>query len=328
MRSKVVLAVMLAVLAGSCGGENRSATEPTSLSLTLDWTPNPDHVALFYAQQRAWFAAEGLRVTMRAPSDPTTPLKLVAASRTDLAVSYEPELFFAAQRGLPVIAVAAVIPRALSSVIARKPGIHSLAALAGGSIGITGVPTDEAFLITIRKHAGLEPEALKVVRVGYNLVPALLSGKVDAILGAYRNIEGIELRRRGLDPSIIPVDRAGVPPYAELVLVANAERLKSDRAYAVAVRGFVAALARGVNGARADPKGALRATEARTEASEGFLRESVPATLAVLGSAPCLTPSAWRRFGAWMHQTGLLKQTVPSSDVMTTAYLPAACGRG
>jgi putative hydroxymethylpyrimidine transport system substrate-binding protein len=319
----------LALVAAGCGSrsaENRFAASPSRhVSLTLDWTPNPDHVALFYAKQKGLFARAGLDVRMRAPSDPAAPLKLVAAGKTDLAISYEPELFFAGQQRLPVVAVAAVVPRPLDSVIVRRPGVRSAAALAGGSIGITGVPTDDAFLTTIMHRAGLDRSRLKVVHVGYNLVPALLSRKVDAILGGYRNVEGIELRQRGLDPSIIPVDRAGVPAYDELVLVASATRLRSEAAYATTVRRFVAALARGAAGARRDPTGALAATRAMTESSAKFLRASVPATLAVLGGSPCITRASWQSFSDWMRRSGLLKQAVPAARVMTTQYLPPSC---
>src|SRR5947207_2383657 len=69
------------------------------------------------------------------------------------------------------------------------------------------------------------------VNVGFNLVPALLGGKVDAIAGAFQNIEGAQLRARGVDPVVFPVDRYGVPTYDELVLVANRDRLSSDEAY-------------------------------------------------------------------------------------------------
>jgi len=80
-----------------------------SVTVMLDWTPNPDHVGLYDAQQTGLFARAGLDVTIRAPSNPTTPVKLVGAGRTDVAVSYEQELFFAAAKKLPVVAVAAAV---------------------------------------------------------------------------------------------------------------------------------------------------------------------------------------------------------------------------
>jgi putative hydroxymethylpyrimidine transport system substrate-binding protein len=287
----------------------------------LDWTPNPDHVAVFVGERKGYFRREGLKLRVRAPADPTTPLKLLAAGRTDLAISYEPELFFAAQKRLPVVAVAALVPQPLDSLISLRP----LPSLAGHSVGITGVPTDDAFLATILARSGVAAGDVKVVHVGYELVPALLSHRVDAILGAYRNVEGIQLRQRGLRPSIVPVDRAGVPHYDELVVAANRERLHRDDAYAAAVRSFVAALARGNRAALADPATALAAVEAETESPAAFLRASVPATTALLRGAPCLTASEWTAFGRWMAARKLVSRPVAAADVMTTEYLPDSC---
>src|SRR5216684_3015431 len=197
----LALAVVL-VPAADAGGRR--------VTLTLDWTPNPDHVGFYYARDSGLFAGAGLDVAIQAPSDPTAPLKLVALGRSDLAVSYEQELFFAAARKLPVVAVAAVVPQPLNSIMAIEPGIHGLADLKGKTIGITGVPSDYAALDTALGSAGLTRKDVKVVSVGYSLLPALLSHTVDAVLGVYRNVEGIQLQERGLKPTIIPLDRAAL----------------------------------------------------------------------------------------------------------------------
>ena len=167
------------------------------MSLTLDWTPNPDHVGLYYARDEGLFAKAGLDVAIHAPSDPSAPLKLVGVGRSDLAVSYEQELFFAAAKKLPVVAVAAIVPQPLNSIMAIDPKLKRLADLRGRTIGITGVPSDYASLDTALSTAGLHRADVKVVTVGYSLLPALLAHRVDAVLGVYRNVEGIELQRRG-----------------------------------------------------------------------------------------------------------------------------------
>jgi len=188
------------------------------------------------------------------------------------------------------------------------------------------VPTDDAFLATILARTRVARDDVKVVHVGYELVPALLSHRVDAILGGYRNVEGIQLRQRGLRPSIVPVDRAGVPHYDELVVAANRDRLEADPEYAESVRAFVAALARGNAAALDQPAAALAAVEAETESPRSFLRASVPATTSLLRGAPCLRTSEWRAFGRWMLERRLLERPVASDDVVTTEYLPDSCG--
>jgi putative hydroxymethylpyrimidine transport system substrate-binding protein len=321
MRRLLVLAAALALApAAGAGG--------TKVSLTLDWTPNPDHVGFYYAKEKGLFGAADLDVAIRAPSDPTAPLKLVAAGRSDLAVSYEQEVFFAAARKLPVVAVAAVVPQPLNSIMAIEPQVRRVADLKGRSVGITGVPADYAALDTALAGAGLTRKDVKVVNVGYNLLPALLAHKVDAVLGVYRNVEGIELAQRGLKPAIIPLDRAGVPSYDELVLVASASRLRSDPAYAATVRRFVGAFLRGTVEARRDPSGSLAVLRKVTASSTRFLAAATPATLKLLSGRDgvgCLRTAQWQRFGAWMHARGLLKRALPASAAMTTRFLPSRC---
>src|SRR5713226_9118679 len=243
-----VAAALSLVPAASAGGRH--------LTLTLDWTPNPDHVGFYYARDTGLFAKAGLDVSIRAPSDPTAPLKLVAVGKSDLAVSYEQELFFAAAKKLPVVAVAAVVPQPLNSFMAIEPKVKSLRDLKGRTIGITGVPSDYATLDTALRSVELTRKDVKVVTVGYNLLPALLSHRVDAVLGIYRNVEGIQLQLRGLHPTIIPLDRAGIPSYDELVLVANKTRLR-DPAYHSIVQRFVTAFLAGTADARSHPSRAL-----------------------------------------------------------------------
>ena len=299
-----------------------------SVSLMLDWTPNPDHVGLYYAQQTGLFARAGLEVTIRAPSDPTTPLKLVAAGDTDLAVSYEPELFFAGAGGLPVTAVAAIVPQPLDSFMAIEPAVRTVADLKGRTIGITGVPSDYADLDTALQTAGLTRADVKVVTVGYNLLPALLSHRVDAVLGVYRNVEGVELAEQGLHPTIIPLDRAGVPDYDELVLVANSGRLRSDPAYAAMVGRFVRAFLAGTDAARAHPARAQAILAKVTASGARFLARATPATLALLDGpdgSGCMSLAQWQRFGSWMDARHLLSHRVAAASVMTTRFLPPRC---
>ncbi|HXH96740.1 MAG TPA: ABC transporter substrate-binding protein [Gaiellaceae bacterium] len=316
----VALALVLVPAALPAGGQK--------VTVMLDWTPNPDHVGLYDARETSLFARAGLDVAIRAPSDATAPLKLVGAGRTDLAVSYEQELFFAAAKKLPVVAVAAVVPRPLNSFMSIEPQIRSLRDLKGRTIGITGVPSDYATLDTALHVVGLARKDVKVVSVGYNLLPALLSHRVDAVLGVYRNVEGVQLELRGFHPTVVPVDRAGVPSYDELVLVANKARLRDDDAYRSAVRRFVAAFLAGTADARSHPTRALAILKKVTASDPKFLARATPATLELL-SGPhgvgCLSVGAWKRFGGWMHEQGLLKKAVPAASVVDVSFLPKRC---
>jgi len=313
MRRSLLLLV-LTVTAAACGSTARGGScatgdcGATDLTLQLDWYPNPDHVGLYAGIDRGFFKRDGLTVTVRQPGDVSDPVKLVAAGRAALGISYEPELFFAQQQHIPVVAVAAIVPTALNSIIARGgQGITSPADLRGKTIGVDGSASTSAYVDTVLRTAGVDPSQAHLVTVGFNLLPALLDGKVDAIAGGFQNIEGAELAARGVHPVVFPVDRYGVPGYDELVLIANAARLQSDTAYRNAVHTFVRDLAAATAYAKAHPGTALAVMRANSSPDyKDALSTEVSDTLPLLRTTS-LDPAAWNRFGRWMQSQGLLK---------------------
>jgi putative hydroxymethylpyrimidine transport system substrate-binding protein len=308
VRAARALGLALVLLAAGCGGGD-SATSAKHVTLVLDWVPNPDHVGIYSAMDKGFFARNGLTVTPRPPSGVSDALTLVGAGRADVGVSYEPELFFAQEHHAPVAAVATVVPTALASIIASgSSGIHSPADLRGKAIGVDGTQSTAAFVDRVLASAGLGAGDVHIIDVKFNQVPALLGGKVDAVAGVFRNIEGVLFAMHGLQPVVFPYDRYGVPAYDELVVVANADRLRDDAGYRRTVREFVAGLTAGTDWAKAHP-GAAVAVMRRHSADDyrGVLERSVPATLRLLGTGPP-PAAAWGRFGAWMFSVGLLDE--------------------
>jgi putative hydroxymethylpyrimidine transport system substrate-binding protein len=293
------------------------------VTLQLDWYPNPDHVGLYTGIDRGFFAAAGLDVQPISPSDVSDAIKLVAAGRVDLGISYEPELFFAQEQHIPATAVAAMVPTALNSIIARGDrGIHSVRDLQGKTVGVDGSASTDAFLSTVLSHAGLNPNtAVRREVVRFGLLQVLLAGKVDAIAGGFQNIEGIDAADRGLHPVIFPVDHYGVPTYDELVVIANSHRLADDAAYAGMVRRFVAALAKATNWARHHESAAVAVM--RKESYRDYqndIARSVPATLRLLRTS-ALSVRAWNRFGMWMYRSGLL-DSKPDAAALVHSMAP------
>jgi len=314
----------------AAGGSTSSA--PAKLTLELDWVPNPDHVGLYYAQDKGYFSDAGLTIDFHSPSNAADPIKLVGLNKVDVAISYEPEMFYGQQNGLPVVAVATVVPVPLNSmIISPSASVTQLSQISGKSVGVTGIPSDDAFFQTMLKTAGLTASDVTKVNVGFNLVPSLLSNKVDAIIGGYRNVEAIQVEQEtGKKPTVFPADQLGVPTYAELVVVANSDRLASDPAYADAVKRFVATVVKGTDAAIADPTGATAVMKTATQYDPKFLDQSVPYTLTLLTPAPgtktgCIDAAAWQSYGDWMKTEGLITSTPDSAAIATDQYMPYAC---
>ena len=325
----VALAVCAATVAAGCG-EKSEATAPGTpqpFTLALDWYVNPDHAGIYDAIDGGYFREAGLDVQPQTPSDPSAPIREVAAGRVDLAISYEPDVLLAQDQGLPVKAVAALVPTPLTSLIWLKDsGIKDVKDLNGKTVATAGIPYQEAYLKTILDRAGLATSDVKTVDVQQGLLPALISGKAQAMLGGFLNVEGVQLQLQGKDPTVIPVNKLGIPTYNELVLVANSDTLddKSED-----IRLFLDALERGTKAAVADPAGATKdildagkGLDPQTTAAE--VRKTLPLLLPHGTGHPYgyMDPAQWQKFAQFFANNGEIKALPQIGDVLTNALLP------
>lgn len=200
------------------------------VTLMLDWFVNPDHGPLIVAHQQGLFKAQGLEVEITEPADPSMPPKLVAAGQYDLAVTYQPQLIRDVVEELPLTRVSTLVATPLNTVMVLKDsGINTLADLKGKKIGY---PFDgglvNATIGTMLKKNGITIDDVELVNVGWSLSASLASGKVDAIYGAYRNFEMHQLNMEGFEGKGFYLEEEGVPPYDELVVVANSNKLDKE----------------------------------------------------------------------------------------------------
>ncbi|MEA2332684.1 MAG: putative hydroxymethylpyrimidine transport system substrate-binding protein [Thermoleophilaceae bacterium] len=327
---KLVLALVLVAVLAGCG-EKEDVLEPSgskSVELMLDYFPNADHAGIFAAEAGGHFEQAGLDVEIRQPPDPAAPIKQVAAGRVDLAISYEPELLRARDQGLNVVGVGALVQEPLTSIMSLpEAGIRKPADLKGKTVGTAGIDYQSAYLRTILDEAGVPRDTVKERSVGFSLTPALLTGKVDAVLGAFWNYEGTELRLRGKKPRIIRMEEAGVPTYDELVLVANADALERD---GDKIRAFIGALSRGTRDLREDPDEAIQGLlDANPDLDPELQRAVVEVTLPLF-SAPegkpfgWQDPEEWDAFAAWMHENELLEQPPDVRAAYDNGLLPGS----
>ena len=327
---RVVPLLLLLLVAAGCG-EKEDVLEPSGskqLSLMLDYFPNADHAGIYAAKAGGHFEQAGLDVEIRQPADPAAPIKQVAAGRVDLAISYQPEVLRARDEGLNVVAVGAVVQKPLTSIISLPEAkIREPADLKGKTVGTAGIDYQSAYLQTILDEANVPRDSVKERNVGFSLTPALLTGKVDAVLGAFWNYEGVELRLKDKHPRIIRMDEAGVPTYNELVLVANADALERE---GDKIRAFIGALSRGVRDLRTDPDKATDALlEANPDLDPELQKASVEVTLPLFVAPPgkpfgWQDPDEWEAFAAWMQEKNLLKNPPDARSSYDNSLLPGS----
>jgi putative hydroxymethylpyrimidine transport system substrate-binding protein len=331
VRRTVILTPLVALVTtlSACGAKQDtiSAARTKPFTVMLDWFPNADHAPLYSAIAAGDFRAAGLEVKAVVPAETAEPLKLLAAGKLDMAISYEPELLLARDEGLKLVSIGALVQRPLTSIIAL-PGKHvkSVADLAGKTVGTAGIPYQAAELKTALQSAGVNPASVHEVNVGFNLVPAMLSGKVDATLGGYWNYEAIQLQLMHKHPLTIPIDQAGVPTYNELVLVVREGEAHTD---GQDLRAFLQALTRGQRAVKANPAAAAALLVKANPSLEPKLQlasieQTLPATLPA-GGKPFgfQNPTSWSAFGSWMFNHGLIHRD-PNTVLppFTNEFLP------
>jgi len=324
------VALALALLLVGCGEKKELTTGSAGITqrftLMLDWFPNADHAGIYEALADGEFAKAGLDVQVQVPSDPATPLKLLAAGKIDAAISYEPEVLLARNQGLALVSVAAVVQEPLTAIVSiGSKHITSPAKLRGKRVGDAGIGYQHAYLSTILAHAGVPAGSVSEINVGANLVPAMLSGRVDATLGAFWNYEAIQLAMLKKRPNVIHMEQVGVPNYDELVVVVRKDTIVN---HPDLVRRFVQALGRGYETVRSDPQAAVaNLVRASPDLDPKLQLASVRATLgAFFPSNPSnpwgwQDPQQWTAYGQWMLSHHLISTPNAVLDASTNELL-------
>jgi NitT/TauT family transport system substrate-binding protein/putative hydroxymethylpyrimidine transport system substrate-binding protein len=255
---KVVAALLAAALlltgAAGCGGSGAEPGAPIGATLVLDFTPNAVHSGIYAAEREGYYGDAGVELSIRQPGESSDAPKLLEAGRADFAILDIHDLGIARERGLDPVGTMPLVQRPLAAVIAGGgDGVERPRDLQGRTVGVTGLPSDEAVVDSEISADGGNPAAVKRVTIGFNAVSSLAAGKVDAATGFW-NAEGVALRRQGVPVRIFKVNRYGAPPYPELVLAASRKTIERDPGL---VSSVVDATKRGYAFAVEDPAKAL-----------------------------------------------------------------------
>jgi putative hydroxymethylpyrimidine transport system substrate-binding protein len=325
-RVLTVLAVMAAALGlAACGEKTNivagSADTRVPFTVMLNGTPNADQAGLYESLADGAFKQAGLNVRVEIPTSPNEPLKLLQEGKIDAAISYEPEVFLARSADEPLVSVAAIVQKPLTSIISLgSKHITTVADLEGKTVGTTGIPYQSDYLSTILAGAGVPPSTVKQVNVGFNLVPEMLTGRVDATLGGAWNYEALQLAQDRKRPHVIRVNTLGVPTYNELVLVVKKGEIIDQTS---AIRQFIQALARGYQKVRADPASAAKTMitadpglnyKLQLDSLNAVLPDFFPTNGKPWGWQ---TIPDWNAFGNWMLTHHLIAD--PNDDVINQA---------
>jgi len=310
--SSVFCAALLLVGLAASNDLTRQAQAGDKMTVLLDWFVNPDHAPLFVAQGKGYFRDAGLEIELIAPADPNDPPKLVAANQADLAISYQPQLHVQVAEGLPLVRIGTLVATPLNTLLTLADGpVQSIADLKGRTVGYSVGGFEDALLRAMLEPHGLTLNDITLVNINFSLSPSLLSGQVDAVIGAYRNFELNQLAIEGYEGRAFYVEEEGVPSYDELIIVANSQTLDRDK-----VRRFLDALERGAQFLVNHPEESWQLfIAAQPELDDELNRRAWADTLPRFALRPAALDTArYERFAEFLVSQGLIPETRPIGD--------------
>ncbi len=297
------------LLAATAVSTHASAAE--KFTVLLDWFVNPDHGPLIVARELGYFAEEELDVSLIAPSDPNDPPKLVAAGRADAAVSYQPQLHIQVAEGLPLRRFATLVATPLNCLVVLEDSpIRTIADLAGRKVGFSVGGFEDALLGAMLAPHGLSLDDLTLINVNFSLSPSIISGQVDAVIGAYRNFELNQMMISGNPGRAFYVEEHGVPAYDELVMVAHVDRIDDP-----GLAAFTRAVERGVQYLINHPGESWELfVAAYPELDDELNRLAWRDTLPRFALRPAaLDKGRYTRFSRFLAERGLIPEALPAS---------------
>ncbi|WP_438503604.1 ABC transporter substrate-binding protein [Ectobacillus ponti] len=316
---------MLGILSGCATKTTSSAgnKQEKEVTVVLDWYPNAVHSFLYAAIEKGYFKEEGINVKIQFPANPTDPLTLTAAGKATVGLYYQPDVVIArANEGVPVTSIGAVVRSPLNHVVSLEAaGIKSPKDLEGKTVGSSGTPLSEEYVKAMVKQDGGDPSKVKIVDVGFDLVAALITKKVDAVTGAYINHEVPVLRHEGYPPAYFDPAKYGVPNYYELVFVTGDSTLKKDKK---TLQAFLRGAQKGYEFMKQNPDEALKILLAHQEKENFPLipeveKESMNILLGKMESPQeaflSQTSASWEEQNKWLKDKGMAKQMVPADEL-------------
>jgi ABC-type nitrate/sulfonate/bicarbonate transport system substrate-binding protein len=312
----------MALVAG-CAGP-RATPQRVKATLSLDWVPNTNHSGFYVAQEKGWYAEEGVDLEIQIPSDPAAALKQVAYGNTEFGVSFQEEVTIARANDIPVVSIGAIIQHNTSAFAwLAGTGITRARDIEGKRYASYGLPIERPILGQLLACDGGDINKVEFIDVGFDAYPALISKRAD-LAWIFMAWDGVQAEIMGAKLNTLPLYGSCVPDYYTPVIISGESTLKNKPEL---VRRFLAATVRGYEYAIAHPQ----------EAAEILLRaspESDPEL--VRRSQAWLSPryqddaprwgqqklEVWQEFASFMTTYGLMTKAIDPQKAFTSEFLP------
>ena len=308
------------------GGDGGAEDNLHHLTVVLDWYPNALHAFLYEAQEKGYFAEQGLDVDIQSPAGVNDAMSMVAAGKADIGLYYQQDVIQArAEQNVPIKSIGSVVQGPLNIVLSLKDkNITSPKDLEGKTVGYAGTELSEALIRSIMKNSGADPDSVKLVDVGFDLMSSMTTGNVDATIGCLVNHEVPQLEKEGFEVNYFFPDDFGVPKYYEGIFLASDEMIDNEPDV---LAGFLTACSKGFEDFKNSTDEVLQVLldnqdEANFALDPDVEKKSCETLLPLMETADAKflsqTEACWQENIDWMYDEGLISAKPEVSDVMAT----------
>jgi NitT/TauT family transport system substrate-binding protein len=299
-------------------------TPATPVTLAMGYIPNVQFAPFYVALEKGFFAEEGIDLTLDYGME-NDLIELVAANQLQFAIAGGDQVLLGRSGGRPIQYVANWYRRFPVAVTSINGDISDPKALEGQTVGLPGLyGANYIGWLALVQATGINPESVSLEAIGFNQVPVLAQGDIDAAV-VYAMNEPLQLEQEGYTVSTILV-----ADHIDLVangLITNDETAQNNPEL---VRGMVRAMLRGIEYTLQHPEEAFEITR-QAKYGTGISDENAETQQAVLNASldfwrnetPGLLPdSAWQTSETFMVEAGLLSAPAPLDTVYTNEFLP------
>jgi putative hydroxymethylpyrimidine transport system substrate-binding protein len=325
----VSVAVVALVASGTGnGGTNSQASQssPRKLTLMLDFVPSPYHIGIYQAVKAGYYKKNNIDLKIVQPTSAGDYARLVSAGKADIGLADSVDLLTFIGQGTKYKGFLAVLQTPLAGIgVLKSGGITSPKQLEGKKVASPGSPSNKAFLVTMVRNSGGDPNKVKLITTGFDFAKYLVAGKIDAFTGYLTDAVQADVESN-VRLSFMRLDKFGGPRYPSLVFYATTDRIAKDPAL---IRDFVAATVHGYNDTLKSPATALKDflslnPSVKAAPTKAALTAILPLFKAGAAHYGVINLGDIDKLSAFLVKNGLLKKPVPASQAVTNEFVPTS----
>jgi putative hydroxymethylpyrimidine transport system substrate-binding protein len=302
------------------GDTNSESGELTPINFQLSWLPGGESMGYFVGQEKGFYEEEGIDLKVEYANDPTLSIKLIASGEKPMGIAYGGDIVFSAAKGSDVTSVFTLTEGSPFGLVSlAKENIKSPKDLVGKTVGVTSLPTDQAYFDNMLEEAGVDKSEVNVVDPGQSGVSQIIQGNLSAT-SAITEYEPIILESEGFsETNFMPYSEYGAPNAPFYDIVVNPGWLKEHEDV---VEAFLRATRKSFNWTSEHLKEATNIYIKKFPEQEADLSSKLWCSEREIGGNGENQAASFEELNEFFVKTKLISKEVDASKLYSNAYLP------